>query len=89
MDPSTMLSRPGQNSEEGVIVTPDVGVLIVTPVADDMDSMRARSRLIRGNEFGRELMADASKAPCDDEALVAALLDAAEADMLRFSGIGQ
>lgn len=70
------------------MVTPEVGVLMVTPVAELSESMRARSRLISGKELGRELMADVSKELCDAEVVVAELA-AADADMLRFSGIGQ
>lgn len=55
VDPSTMESSPGQNMDDGVMVTPEVGVLMVTPVAAVMESMRAWSRLINGSELGREL----------------------------------
>ena len=94
-----MLSRPGQKSAEGVMVTPDVGVLMLTPVAADddaKDNILALSRLIRGRELGREVAMDAIELSKLDGAglevlgLTSGLLGGAGGvtDMLRFSGVG-
>jgi len=54
-----MLSRPGQNRDDGVMATPDVGVLMLMPVAAAIDSILERSLLISGRELGREVAAAA------------------------------
>lgn len=73
------------------MVTPDDGVSMVMPVAED--SKWARSRLMRGKEVGRELKADVSSvdevgvADTDEEvALPFSNAEPAEVDILRFSG---
>ena len=55
VDPPTMLSRPGQNRDDGVMATPDVGVLMLMPVAAAIDSILDRSLLISGRELGRDV----------------------------------
>lgn len=85
VEPSTMESRPGQNNDDGVMVTPEVGVLMVTPVADVMDSMRARSLLISGRELGRDEATEDEMV----ELLAVTELVAVVLLLVKFSGVGQ